>query len=56
MVIINKNSARNISLDRYNENLKGFTKAKDIITEEEFTDLKNIWMEGFSVRIIELQK
>ena len=56
MVIINKNSARNLSLDRYAENLRGFTKAKDVITEEVITELKNIWMEGFSVRILKLNK
>jgi len=56
MVIINKNSSQNLDLNRYSENMKGFTKAKDIITDEEFSGLNSIWMEGFSIRILELAK
>ena len=56
MVIINKGNARKINMKRYIEILKGFTKATDIITDEKFIGLENIWMEGFSVRILELQK
>jgi len=56
MVIINKSDAQFFDTERYNEILKSYSYAKDIITDENINDLKLIWLEGYSARILELKK
>ncbi len=55
MVIINKSNSKTIDTKRYSEFLSKYSKATDIISKEKITDLKNILMEGMSVRILELE-
>jgi neopullulanase len=55
MVIISKRDAHNLNTERFNEMLKKYKKAKDVITGEVFDDLSSIWMEGYSSRILELE-
>jgi neopullulanase len=55
MVILSKKDAHDFKTERYNEMLKKYKIAKDVITGEVFKDLKSIWMEGYSARILELE-
>ncbi|MFN8255005.1 MAG: glycoside hydrolase family 13 protein [Bacteroidales bacterium] len=56
MVLINKSNARIVNLARFNEHLKDFKTAKDVVTDEVFENIDQIYMEGFSTRILELKK
>ncbi|MBN2756633.1 MAG: glycoside hydrolase family 13 protein [Bacteroidales bacterium] len=56
MIIINKNNSKLVNTKRFSEILNKYSKAVDIISDEKITDLENIWMEGLSVRILELEK
>jgi neopullulanase len=55
MVIINKSNSQLVPTARYNEILKNFSSGKDVITNETIKNLNNIYMEGYSARIIELE-
>ncbi len=54
MVVINKGDAQTFITHRYQEVLKDYTTAQDIVTDEHFDDLSMIWMEGYSARILQL--
>ncbi len=57
MVVINNNkTAKTISTKRYEENLDGFRKGKDVMDGSVSKDLDSIEVPGKSVKIIELSK
>ena len=56
-VIMNNNKySKTVATDRFQENLKGFSRGKDIIYGSPVQDLKSIEVPGKSVKIIELYK
>ncbi len=55
MVILNKMDAQFILTQRYNEVLKNYSKGRDVISDETIDELSKIFMEGYSVRILELK-
>lgn len=56
MVILNKDTqAKQLTTDRFNEVMKGFTKGKDIISSKELPDLSTIAVPAETAMIIELQ-
>lgn len=57
MVIINNNKYnKTLATERFEENLKGFKKGKDVIYGSPVPDLNSIEVPGKSVKIIELSK
>jgi glycosidase len=58
MVIMNNHpeEAKVLSYERYTERLSGFKSAKSVVTDETFTDLKNIKVPAKTVMILELKK
>ena len=54
MVVLNKMDAQIVQTKRYDEMLSGYSFARDIISDEKIDDLSKIYMEGYSVRILEL--
>ncbi len=56
MVIINKSNSQLVPTAKYNEILKNYSSGRDVITNESISNLGNIYMEGYSARIIELEK
>jgi hypothetical protein len=56
MVVVNKDDARSIPTLRFHEVLKNYNSCHDVVTDEYFTDLSSIWMDGYSARILKLMK
>ncbi len=57
MVIVNSNDKEeSISTARFNERMKGFTKAVDVITGAALNSVENIKVPGTSTLVLELQK
>jgi hypothetical protein len=54
VVLNNKSSAQKLQTARYAENINGYSRAKDVISGEVFTDLKSVDMPAKSARILEL--
>ena len=55
MVIINKGDSGSFCTKRYLEEIRNYKSARDVITNECFSNLSKIHMEGFSARILELE-
>lgn len=57
MVIMSQNAqAQTIDTERFVDNLRGFSRGKDVITEGGISDLKKINVPANSIQIIELMK
>ena len=57
MIVSNTNSTeQNVETERYAERLNGFRKGKNIISDENITDLKSIKVPANTALIIELEK
>jgi len=58
MIILNNNEkyVKNLTTERFEENLKGFKSGKDVLTGSQLKNLKNIEVPAKSVKIIELSK
>ena len=55
MVVMNtKNEAQTIDTKRYQERMAGFTKAKDVVSDTEISDLGRLQLERNSVLVLEL--
>jgi glycosidase len=54
VVLNNKSSMQKLQTARYAENMNGYSRAKDVISGEVFTDLKSVDMPAKSARILEL--
>ncbi|MFD1820756.1 Glycosidase [Pseudarcicella hirudinis] len=57
MVILNQNKDEKVvESSRFSERTTGFTRARNVITKTDLTDLKTIRVAGMSVTVLELQK
>jgi len=57
MVILNKNEASyHLKLNRFNERLDSFTKAKDVISEQKIEMKDSISLESMRAYVLELSK
>ncbi|MFZ4547153.1 MAG: glycoside hydrolase family 13 protein [Bacteroidales bacterium] len=57
MVIVNNNKeTKTLETKRFDENIKGFKRGKDVMDGSKLKDLSNIEVQGKSVKIIELSK
>ncbi len=53
-ILNNKNNPQTLETVRFSENMKGYSRAKDVISGELFTDLKTIPIPAKSARILQL--
>jgi DNA-binding protein H-NS len=55
MVVMNQNKdEKKVDTKRFEERMAGFTKAKNIITDENITELKTLKISGMSIAVFEL--
>jgi hypothetical protein len=56
LILNNSPEAKEVDLGRFAASLEGWRGARDVVSGEVLVELKTVWMEGKSGRVLELRR